>query len=92
MGTGQGTHFTDQQIRTLIILERTGGIVSLISVCLVFLAYGLFRQLRTVPNTFLVLASIANAGACMVSIISYSGIWAGSDSSLCQAQGFMFEL
>jgi hypothetical protein len=86
------TMFTDDQIRTLVILERVGGSLSLFSVTLIFIAYGLFERLRTVPNTFIVFASIANAGASIASIISYSGVYEGQESSLCQAQGFLFEM
>ncbi len=83
---------TDQEIKTLVILERLGGSLSLLSVTLVFIAYGLFPRLRTVPNTFIVFASIANAGASVGSVIAYDGLFQGEASSLCQAQGFMFEL
>ncbi|KAH8882993.1 hypothetical protein GQ53DRAFT_831180 [Thozetella sp. PMI_491] len=83
--------FNDQQIKTLVILERLGGSLSLVSVSLVFLAYGFFPRMRTVPNTFIVFASIANAGASAGSVIAYDGLFKGEASSLCQAQGFMFE-
>jgi hypothetical protein len=84
--------FTDQQIFTLIVLERTGGCLSLAAVFSIFIFYGLFKRLRTIPNTFLVFASIANVGASIPSVIAYSGIWKGTQSDLCQAQGFLFEM
>lgn len=83
---------TDSQIFSLIILERTGGCLSLFAVCLIFVAYGLFPKLRTVPNTFIVFASVANAGASVGAIIAYDGMYDGAESSLCQAQGFLFEM
>ncbi len=92
MGSLQPSNFTETQIRVLEILERTGACLSLVSVLSIFLAYGLFPRLRTVPNTFIVFASLANTGACVASIIAYDGIRAGDRSSLCQAQAFMLEL
>jgi len=88
----KSTVFQDDQIHTLVILERTGGSLSLISVVLIFIAYGLFDRLRTLPNTFIVFASIANVFASIASIIAYDGVVLGQESSLCQAQGFLFHL
>jgi hypothetical protein len=86
------TTFTDQQIYVLIVLERTGGALSLLGAVLIFAFYGMFRRLRTIPNTFILFASIANVGASIPSIVAYSGIWQGQQSALCQAQGFLFEM
>lgn len=83
---------TDSQIFSLVVLERMGGCLSLFAACLIFIAYALFPRLRTVPNTFIVFASIANAGASIGSIIAYDGLFNGTISPLCQAQGFMFEM
>jgi hypothetical protein len=89
---GSSTTFSDDQIFYLVVLERTGGSLSLFSVCLIFVAYAMFERLRTVPNTFIVFASVANAAASIASIIAYNGVWEGQNSSLCQAQGFLFEM
>lgn len=86
------TVFEDDQVQTLVILERTGGSLSLVSVVLIFIAYGAFDRLRTLPNTFIVFASIANMFASIASIIAYDGVVLGQLSSLCQAQGFLFHL
>ena len=92
MGSSQPSNFTETEIRIFEALERTGACLSLVSILAIFLAYGLFPRLRTVPNTFIVFASVANAGACAAAIIAYDGIRAGDQSSLCQAQAFMLEL
>ncbi|KAK3688672.1 G-protein coupled receptor [Podospora appendiculata] len=84
--------FDDNQVRTLVILERLGGSLSLFSVISIFFAYGLFPRLRSLPNTFIVFASIANAGASIASLIAYDGVALGQESSLCQAQGFLFQM
>ncbi|KAM7212910.1 hypothetical protein V8F06_011716 [Rhypophila decipiens] len=89
---GKSTVFQDDQIQTLVILERTGGSLSLFAVVLIFIAYGMFDRLRTLPNTFIVFASIANMFASIASIIAYDGVVLGQASSLCQAQGFLFHL
>ncbi|KAH8913074.1 hypothetical protein BR93DRAFT_964196 [Coniochaeta sp. PMI_546] len=86
-----GSPFTDDQVFVLAVLERTGGSLSLFSVCMIFVAYGLFERIRTVPNTFIVFASVANAGASIASIIATDGL-SSQGSSLCQAQAFMFEM
>ncbi|KAK3323344.1 hypothetical protein B0T19DRAFT_442841 [Cercophora scortea] len=84
--------FNDKQVRTLVILERLGGSLSLFSVIAIFFAYSLFPRLRSLPNTFIVFASIANAGASIASLIAYDGVALGQESSLCQAQGFLFQM
>jgi len=39
-----GSPFTDDQIFVLAVLERTGGCLSLFSVCMIFIAYALFDR------------------------------------------------
>lgn len=80
------------QIRTLVLVERIGGTLSLVSVMLIFLAYWLVRRVRNVQNTFIVFASVSNIGASIGTIIAYDGMNAGQTSALCQAQSFMFEM
>ncbi|KAI1390344.1 uncharacterized protein F4822DRAFT_428681 [Hypoxylon trugodes] len=94
-GSGQTTTsnvFTKQHIETIVIFERLGAALSVTGVLLIFVAYAVFKRLRTVPNTFIVFASFANLGASIACLIGYSGVLAGSNSHLCQAQAFMFEL
>ncbi|KAI0389352.1 hypothetical protein F5Y17DRAFT_469741 [Xylariaceae sp. FL0594] len=79
-------------LKAIVICERVGAVISLMGVLLIFLAFGSFKRLRTVPNTFIVFASFANLGASIACVIGYSGVLAGSTSPLCQAQAFMFEL
>ncbi|OTB07674.1 hypothetical protein M426DRAFT_8666 [Hypoxylon sp. CI-4A] len=83
---------TKQHIATIVIFERLGAALSVTGVLSIFIAYALFKRLRTVPNTFIVFASFANLGASIACLIGYSGVLAGSTSRLCQAQAFMFEL
>lgn len=85
-------HFTHDQIKTMVALERVGGFVSLVAVVFIFLAYGLVRSARNVQNTFIVFASVSNVGASIASIIALDGLEQGKGSPLCQAQSFLFEM
>lgn len=87
-----GEMMSASQKLAIVALERTGGCISLISVLLIFVAYGLAREVRNVQNTFIVFASVANVGASVASIIAMEGLNRGTSSSLCQAQSFMFEM
>ncbi|KAK4129084.1 family A G protein-coupled receptor-like protein [Parathielavia appendiculata] len=85
-------NLTPAERDTLQHIERLGASISLTCVCLIFVAYGLFRRVRTVPNTFIFFASIANVGASIACLIGYSGILAGEESVLCQTQAFLLEM
>ncbi|KAG7141239.1 hypothetical protein HYQ45_018823 [Verticillium longisporum] len=80
------------QVTTIIALERTGASLSLIGITLIFVSYYLFKRLRTIPNLFIVFASVANIGASIACLIGYDGILIGEASALCQAQAFMLEI
>ncbi|KAJ2990125.1 hypothetical protein NUW58_g3110 [Xylaria curta] len=96
IGTGTdtpgGTPAQATHIEVVVLFERLGAALSLVGVLLIFVAYALFKRLRTVPNTFILFASGANLGASIACLIGYSGVLAGSTSNLCQAQAFLFEL
>lgn len=79
-------------IEIIVLFERLGAALSLVAVISIFVAFAVFRRLRTVPNTFIIFASVANLGASIACLIGYSGLLAGPSSRLCQAQAFMFEL
>ena len=82
---------TAGEIDTLITIERTGAGLSMVAIFLTVLTFVLFKKLRTTPNLFLVFASIANAGASTASMMGYDGLRLGQNSTLCQAQAFIFE-
>lgn len=83
---------TVEQRSALQTVERVGASLSLVGVCLIFVTFAAFRRLRTVPNTFILFASIANVGASTACLIGYDGLNAGYDSALCQVQGFLLEM
>jgi hypothetical protein len=89
---GDDMNLTAPERATIQIVERLGAAISLVGVCFIFIAYGLFKRVRTVPNTFIFFASIANVGASIACLIGYAGILAGEESALCQAQGFLLEM
>ena len=84
----------DHAAHTFNSLERMGASLSLIGVGLIFFSYAVCKRLRTLSNTFIFLASIANVGASIACAIGYAGIWdlqRNPNSPLCQTQGFLFE-
>ncbi|KHN98964.1 G-protein coupled receptor [Metarhizium album ARSEF 1941] len=86
-----GSTLSTDHINTLITIERTGAGLSMAAILLTVVSFVAFKKLRTTPNTFLVFASVANAGASVASMIGYDGLRMGEESTLCQAQGFIFE-
>ncbi|KAH6675355.1 G-protein coupled receptor [Plectosphaerella plurivora] len=84
--------FTDDQVQVVIALERVGASLSLFGITLILLTYSIFKRLRTIPNLFIVFASIANIGASIACVIGYDGIIQGEESALCQAQAFLLEM
>ncbi|KAH6986954.1 G-protein coupled receptor [Ilyonectria destructans] len=83
---------SEDQIHILIALERTGASLSLVGVTVIFITYSLFKRLRTIPNHFIICASIANVGASIACLIGENGIFVGEESALCQAQAFLLEI
>ncbi|CAM1511649.1 Fc.00g091620.m01.CDS01 [Cosmosporella sp. VM-42] len=88
----RGEDLTQGEIKTLVLLERIGGSISLVSVVLIFIAFALAPRVRNVQNTFIVFASVANVGASVASIIAFDGLERGVASALCQGQSFLFEM
>ncbi|OAA71166.1 GPCR, family 2, secretin-like protein [Cordyceps fumosorosea ARSEF 2679] len=86
-----GSDLSADKIATLVAIERTGASLSMIAIALIATSYLVYPKLRTTPNTFLLFASIANAGASIASMIGHDGMMQGDDSSLCQGQAFIFE-
>ncbi|KAL0938378.1 g-protein coupled receptor [Colletotrichum truncatum] len=83
---------SQRQIDIVIALERVGASLSLIGVTLIFIIYWAFKPIRTVPNLFILFASIANIGASIACAIGYDGLRIGEASALCQVQAFLLEM
>ncbi|KAJ2900157.1 G-protein coupled receptor [Zalerion maritima] len=90
------------QIEVLVKLEAAGGSLSLVGVTLIFITFALSKRLRTLPNTFIVFASIANVGASIACLIGHKGLddlkvrkeLYGKDaqSPMCTTQAFLLEM
>lgn len=91
-GSDDFMKLSTEQRHTLQTVERVGASLSLVGVCLIFVTFAAFKRLRTVPNTFILFASIANVGASVACLIGYDGLNAGDVSALCQVQGFLLEM
>ncbi|CCF40159.1 G-protein coupled receptor [Colletotrichum higginsianum] len=83
---------THYEIEVVTGLERVGSALSLVGVTLIFITYWKFKRIRSVPNLFIVFASIANVGASVACAIGYEGLRMGETSALCQAQAFLLEM
>lgn len=83
---------TPNEIKVVVALEKAGASLSMIGITMIFIAYWVFKRIRTVPNLFIMFASIANIGASIACLMGYDGIIAGVDTSLCQTQAFLLEM
>ncbi|KAK1595521.1 G-protein coupled receptor [Colletotrichum navitas] len=92
MATVNATVLSQYEIKVVSGLERVGATLSLIGVTLIFLTYWKFKRIRSVPNLFIVFASIANVGASVACAIGYDGLDLGPQSALCQTQAFLLEM
>ena len=90
--TAEAMKLHPDQAVIISALERVGGALSLVGVLFILVTFVTFRRLRTVPNHFIVFASIANIGASAASMIGLAGIEAGVHSPLCHAQAFLLEM
>lgn len=84
--------FSTSQLALLALLARLGGSISLVSVLIIFVAYGSIARIRNPRNSFIVFASIANMGASIACVISQDGLHHGEDSALCRTQSFIIHM
>ncbi|OAA53922.1 g-protein coupled receptor [Niveomyces insectorum RCEF 264] len=87
-----GMELTAEQAKLVVGIERAGASLSLVGVLLIIITFALVKRLRTVPNTFILMASMANIGASTASLIGLAGVAQGSQSTLCRAQAFLLEM
>jgi hypothetical protein len=90
--TAAAMQLTADQVRVIVALERMGASLSLVGVMSIIVTFAMFKRLRTVPNIFILFASIANIGASIACLIGANGISAGGGSALCKAQAFLLEM
>jgi hypothetical protein len=83
---------TEQEIATLVTIERTTACFSVAGTLLIFLTFLADKSFRTLSNTIIFYASFANVMANVACLIGYFGILEGPNSALCQFQGFLLEM
>ncbi|CAG8951616.1 hypothetical protein HYFRA_00005416 [Hymenoscyphus fraxineus] len=82
---------TQQQISTLIIIERVTASISLTATLLLFTTFLLVKELRTLSNTLIFYASFANVFANVAALIGGEAL-RNENGALCQFQGFLLEM
>lgn len=91
-GNASKATLTSDQMDMIGFVETFFSIVSFVSLLSIFASFYIFPAFRKPINRLILYAAIGNMGACIASFISTDGLKAGSDSALCQAQGFMIQL
>ena len=82
---------TEEQIATLIIIERSTASISVVSSVLLISSFTFLKSFRTLSNTLIFYASFANLFANVAALIGGSALTQVNDP-LCQFQGFLLEM
>jgi hypothetical protein len=82
---------TDQEIDTLIIIERTTASISVTGTLILFATFILIKDFRTLSNTLIFYASFANLFANVAALIGGSAL-SHVNGALCQFQGFLLDM
>jgi hypothetical protein len=83
--------FTPQQIRTLVIIERTTASISVVATLILLTTFCFFKQFRTLSNTLIFYASFANLFANVAALMGRDAM-AYPDGAACQFQAFLLEM
>ncbi|KAH8585788.1 hypothetical protein B0O99DRAFT_748786 [Bisporella sp. PMI_857] len=83
------THLTDSQIHTLVIVEKTSAVLSLIGTTLIITTYLSIKSFRKLSTTLIFYASFSNVLSNAAHLVGVAGIRAGRNSALCQVQAFL---
>lgn len=82
---------TDQEVRTLIIIERCTASISVFSTLVLVSTFIFIQEFRTLSNTLIFYASFANIFANVAALIGGSAL-TFENGALCQFQGFLLEM
>lgn len=85
------TSLSQRQIQDIIITERISSIFSLVGASFVVVTFLLDDKFRKPINRLVFYATFGNVVTNIATLISTSGIEAGSGSSLCQFQAFLIQ-
>ncbi|KAI9823875.1 MAG: hypothetical protein M1832_002192 [Thelocarpon impressellum] len=80
------------QLRALEITERTTSALSLLGTFAIIITFCISKEFHKSINRLVVYASVGNIISNIATLISVSGVEAGGDSAVCQAQGFIIQL
>lgn len=82
---------TNEQVDTLIIIERVTASVSVVSTLILITTFVFIKAFRTLSNTLIFYASFANLFANVAALIGGSALGSLA-GGLCQFQGFLLEM
>lgn len=82
---------TVDQVKTLIIIERTAASISATSTLILLTTFCSVKAFRTLSNTLIFYASFANLFANMAALIGGEAL-NNPDGALCQFQAFLLEM
>ncbi|MCJ1231532.1 hypothetical protein MMC12_008209 [Toensbergia leucococca] len=83
---------TDSQFRAIEYTSRTASLISLIGTIFIFVTFLTQPAFRKPFNRLVFYAALGNTLFNAATMISRNGILAGSDSRLCQFQGFLVQM
>ncbi|KAL4747586.1 hypothetical protein BDW72DRAFT_182409 [Aspergillus terricola var. indicus] len=79
------------QLFAISATERTCSTISLIATSIIIVSFLSSRSFRKPINRLVFYASFGNIMTNVATLISQSGIWAGTNSNLCQIQAFLIQ-
>ncbi|KAK5105231.1 hypothetical protein LTS08_001506 [Lithohypha guttulata] len=82
---------TTQQLRNIVVTERISSIFSLVGAAFVILTFVLNDKFRKPINRLVFYATFGNILTNVATLVSTSGIEAGTNSPLCQFQAFLLQ-
>lgn len=80
-----------EEIKTLIIIERTTASVSVAATLVLITTFVFIKSFRSLSNTLIFYASFANLFANVAALIGGSAL-SNLEGGLCQFQGFLLEM
>lgn len=83
---------TDEQNRTLQLVERCASILSVIGIATIIGTFALSRNFRNPIHRLVLINAFYNLFDVTATMISVSGPAAGNSSALCQFQGFLMQM
>lgn len=83
---------TDDQLRTLEIIERCASVLSVLSIATILGTFQFSQHFRNPIHRLILINTFYNVFDVAATFISVSGPKAGNSSALCQFQGFLLQM